>query len=145
VSSRPHLPENPARTRVFDSGEHSRTWGDGGFLTETGNADGKLDPNEPRSRSAQPKLTPAVRRALEILVDQANHAGARISNSTYGRDSAGHPYETGVYWQSAATLRRLGLAETRPGSGQHLQATAAGRAWLEQERRRRRQKGKRRR
>jgi hypothetical protein len=73
------------------------------------------------------KVSTAVKRAMQVLAT-AGPMGARISNTT--GPLYGHRGEVGVYWQSAATLQRLGYARLRPGSGQHLLLTEAGRRRL---------------
>jgi hypothetical protein len=66
------------------------------------------------------KLTPARRRALEVLTAaERDGRPVRISNET--NDAA-------VYWQSAAWLQQNGLAvSTWSPQGQRIQLTDAGR------------------
>lgn len=75
----------------------------------------------------EPRLSKAAIAGLRA-VGSADSGGARISNST--GPLTGHPGEFGIYWQTYATLHRLGYVQLREGSGGHARLTSAGRERL---------------
>jgi hypothetical protein len=80
-----------------------------------------------REGGSGPKLSKAAVAGLRA-VGSAHQGGARISNIT--GPLTGHPGEVGIYWQTYATLHRLGYVQLREGSDGHARLTDAGRKRL---------------